>query len=372
MASAARSPSIWLFSFCLTISSAVSRRDVRLLQRGLEVGVGHERHAARELRLCLATTTLAGTLGLFSMPVKNEAVIAEMSTAPASAVPIDAPSWVPVFWSPPTSPLFSSGTDETVTAPSWEAIIPSPDPASSNGQVTISGPTPTSSSDGRSTRPANSVMNPSRTTRRGDAFGRSLGTPTANTSRESDSGSSRTPVSTAEIPSATDRNSGTVKKIPAWMRNMEEEGHDPAAQLEVAQHRRVDQRALAALDPPVLPHTNRTSTTPPAKISQITGDSPSHSGASGFGRTNPHVPGLENAEHDRAEPKRGQGRADQVEPGAFLRRRVLHAASQEEDHQHDEDLPGEHPPPGRVGREQRRRPAARRATAIAPAAATSP
>ena len=95
--------------------------------------------------VCACETTLSGTLGLFSMPVKNDAVIAEMSTAPASAVPIDAPSWVPVFCRPPTSPLFSSGTDETVTAPSWEAIIPSPDPASSNGQVMISGPTPTSS-----------------------------------------------------------------------------------------------------------------------------------------------------------------------------------------------------------------------------------
>ncbi len=31
------------------------------------------------------------------MPVKKDAVNAEMSTAPASAVPIDAPSWVPVF-----------------------------------------------------------------------------------------------------------------------------------------------------------------------------------------------------------------------------------------------------------------------------------
>ena len=45
-----------------------------------------------------------------------------------------------VVMPPPTSPLCSSGTDETVTAPSWEASAPTPRPASSSGQVTISGP----------------------------------------------------------------------------------------------------------------------------------------------------------------------------------------------------------------------------------------
>ncbi len=72
----------------------------------------------------------------------NDAVSAEMSTAPASAVPIDAPSCVPVFWIPPTSPLCSSGTADTVTAPSWEAIEPIPAPASSSGQVTTDAPAP--------------------------------------------------------------------------------------------------------------------------------------------------------------------------------------------------------------------------------------
>ena len=85
----------------------------------------------------------------------------------------------------------------------------------SNGQVTISGPTPTSSSAINSTMPQNSTMNPRLTTRRGDAFGSSLGTPTAKASIASDSGSIRTPVSMAESPSATDRNNGTAKKMPA-------------------------------------------------------------------------------------------------------------------------------------------------------------
>ena len=38
-----------------------------------------------------------GTAGLFSMPAKNELVSAEISTAPASAVPIDRPRFEAVF-----------------------------------------------------------------------------------------------------------------------------------------------------------------------------------------------------------------------------------------------------------------------------------
>ena len=89
--------------------------------------------------------TSAGTAGLFWMPVMNDVVRVAISTAPASAVPIDAPRLVTVFWRPPTSPLCSSGTDDTVTLPSCEASAPTPRPASSIGQVTISGPAPASS-----------------------------------------------------------------------------------------------------------------------------------------------------------------------------------------------------------------------------------
>ena len=54
-----------------------------------------------------------------------------------------------------------------------------------------------------------------RTTRRGEALGNSRGTPTAAARSVSESGSSRTPVATAESPSATDRKSGMTKKSPA-------------------------------------------------------------------------------------------------------------------------------------------------------------
>ena len=92
---------------------------------------------------------------------------AEIRTAPASAVPMEAPRLVTVFCNPPTSPLCSSGTAETVTAPSCEASAPTPSPASSIGQVMISGPAPRSSSAIRMTRLAKRDRKPMRTTRRG-------------------------------------------------------------------------------------------------------------------------------------------------------------------------------------------------------------
>ena len=68
-----------------------------------------------------------------------------MTIAPVSAVPTEMPRLVIVFWSPPTSSLYSSETEETVTLPSCEARDPTPRPAISIGQVTISGPAPASS-----------------------------------------------------------------------------------------------------------------------------------------------------------------------------------------------------------------------------------
>jgi hypothetical protein len=60
------------------------------------------------------------------------------------------------------------------------------------------------------TIPANSARKPSWTTRRGEASGKTLGTPAA-ASSVIDNGSSRTPVTTADSPSATDNNNGTEK-----------------------------------------------------------------------------------------------------------------------------------------------------------------
>ena len=66
--------------------------------------------------------------------------------------------------------------------------------------------------------PANRARKPTRTTNRGETFGNSRGTPTAASSRVSESGRSRTPVAMADRPSATERYSGTTKNRPACNR----------------------------------------------------------------------------------------------------------------------------------------------------------
>ena len=224
------------------------------------------------------------------IPLKNDALKAEMSTAPASAVPIDAPRLVNVFCRPPTSPLCSSGTDDTVTLPSCDANAPTPRPASSIGQVTISGPAPASSAAIMTTMPANRARNPSRTTRRGEAFGNTFGMPAAARSSVIDSGSSRTPVAMADRPSATERNSGTAKNSPACRRYWKKNAVSPPRSVRF----RNIAGSISALSPRASQWfsqaRNSRSTTPPASTSQTTGDSPIHSGASGFDCTKPHAP----------------------------------------------------------------------------------
>ena len=51
-------------------------------------------------------------------------------------------------------------------------------------------------------------------------------------------------------------------------------------------------------------------------------------------------------------PSADRNGAEQIELDALLGRRVVHATSQHEDHRDDQHLPGEHPPPRGVGREE--------------------
>lgn len=81
--------------------------------------------------------------------------------------------------------------------------------------------------------PAVIEARPRRTTRRGLAPGANLGMPTAAASSATDSGSSRTPVCSADSSSTTDRNSGTVKNTPAWMKNWKKNIVRPPASWEL-------------------------------------------------------------------------------------------------------------------------------------------
>ncbi len=167
------------------------------------------------------------------------------------------------------------------------------------------------------------MMNPSRTTRRGDALGRNLGTPTANRSSDSESGSS------------------------------------------------IDQRALTVLDAPVVPQHEQDEHQRAGEDEPDDRGQPEPCGGFRLRLDEAPRPGLQDPKYDRAEPERGESRTHQVEPGAFLRRRVVHAAGQDKDHEHDDHLSGEHPSPRHVG-VNRPPTSGPSAAAIAPAAATSP
>ncbi len=112
----------------------------------MEVGVIDERDAGGQLHLSPGGHLLWDA-GLAATPPRKVVVKTAMRMVPARAVPIDVPRFVTVFWIPPTSPLRDSGTDDTVTAPSCEARLPMPSPASSMGHVVTSVSAPSSSAN---------------------------------------------------------------------------------------------------------------------------------------------------------------------------------------------------------------------------------
>ena len=78
--------------------------------------------------------------------------------------------------------------------------------------------------------PSSTAAKPSATIRRGDVVGKNFGTPAAASSIVTESGVILSPVSMAESPSATDRNSGTTKKSPIITDELEEEHQETAVQ----------------------------------------------------------------------------------------------------------------------------------------------
>ncbi len=188
-----------------------------------------------------------------------------------------------------------------------------------------------------------------RTTRRGEAAGNSRGTPTAAAKSAIESGRRRTPVATADRPSATDRKSGITKKSPAWRRNWKKNDVNPACSRATLSMVGSIRTARPACRRRFSQSTNRVSRAAPPKMSQITGEAPSHCGAPGLGCTKPHVP-------ERTTPKTivASPAADKKVPtrssltpgtgGLSLIRRESTS-----DHQHHDHLAGEDPPPAEVG-----------------------
>src|SRR5262245_39023270 len=233
--------------------------------------------------------TLFGIAGLFWMFAMNDEDTAAIITEPASAVPIDAPRLVIVFWTPPTSGLRSSGTADTVTAPSCDASAPTPSPIRSIGTKTISGPEVSSSVASRTQVPAPRASRPPRTTSRGDTFGHSLGMPIAASSSVSDSGSSRAPVASAERPRQTERYSGTTKNSPACIRYWKKNIARPPVNCLLRSRSGRSNGSCPCASRRASQRKNSQITNSPANINQSVGDMPPQDGPPGFGWNQPQT-----------------------------------------------------------------------------------
>ena len=130
---------------------------------------------------------------------------------------------------------------------------------------------------------------PTRTTRRGEASGQTLGTPAAATSRATDSGMIRMPVSMAESSSTTERKRGMMKNTPACSRNWKKNMISPPVSWRVGEHLGSHQRLAAQADEAVLPAKNSQTTKRPTTMSQNVGEIPRNDGPPDFGMTQPHT-----------------------------------------------------------------------------------
>ena len=81
-----------------------------------------------------------GIAGFAATAPRKVVVSTAMRTAPASAVPMEAPRFVTVFWIPPTSPLCESGTDDTVTAAELRGQAPDAESGQQQGPGDDLGP----------------------------------------------------------------------------------------------------------------------------------------------------------------------------------------------------------------------------------------
>ena len=216
----------------------------------------------------------------------------------------------------------------------------------------ISAPAPSSSAATNTTRPRNSTRNP----KLGDPPRRRL----REQLRDPDRGDHERDRQRQDAQPGVDRREPERDREEQRHREeqagleqvLEEERHEPAAQQPDPQDRGIEQRGLAGVAAVLLPREEPSSTAPPPRISQITGESPSQVGASGFGCTKPQVPGAQDPVDDQAEPERREPGADEVEAGAFLLRRVGGAPVEEQDDADDEHLADEDVAPRPVGGEQ--------------------
>ena len=349
MASAERRPSRRASAYASSAASVVA--DVAPASSSAASRSASETNATPPASsTCACSFTLAGMAGFCCTFVRNADVSVAISSEPASAVPSEAPRLVIVFWTPPTSGLSSSGTAETVTAPSCEASAPMPRPTSSIGTNTTSGPASASSAARRTTVPASSDSSPKRTTRRGERCGRKRGMPIA--AARSVSGEREKPHTGVDGRQAeSDREEERHdEEEPRLHQVLEEEHRQAAGELPVAQHRRAHERLLAARLPARLPAEEEPDDEEPAEHEPDRRRQARPRGAVGLGLDPAPLARAEHAEDEQSEPERREHRADDVELRPLLDRRVRDPPREDEDRDHEHDLAGEDPPPREVGR----------------------
>ena len=146
--------------------------------------------------------------------------------------------------------------------------------------------------------------------------------PTAAMRRVTESGSRRTPVSKALRPSATDRNSGTEKKRPAWIMNWKKNMVIPPASWALRSIEVRTSGSLPAASTRCSHQKKIDRTTAPQTMNTRVNESPQSDGADSFASTHPHSA-------DRSTPYTARPRpaADRITPGTSMRWRAPSAST---------------------------------------------
>ena len=218
-----------------------------------------------------------------------------------------------MFCRPPTSPLCSSGTAETVTAPSCEASAPDPEAGEEHRPGDDLGGAGVESSRATSTHDADEQR--ARNPMRHDPARRGVGKQLRDADRGEeqsviDSGRIRTPVSIADRPSATERNSGTAKNRPACSRNWKKNDVSPPRSSRIPQHRRVDAAAPCRRRDGAFSQREEqpAARAPPPSIEPDHRREAEPRGPPGFGLDEAPGAGAQDAEDDQAEAERPRAR----------------------------------------------------------------
>ena len=218
---------------------------------------------------------------------------------------------------PPTCPVCSSGTAETVTAPSCDASAPIPSPASSIGTVTISAPAPSSQradqhdEAGEEREEAELDDTPRRRVRE------HLGDP-GRREQERDRERKQADPGVDRAQTEGDRQvERDREEEPALHQVLEEESGEAALESWDPEQSRVDERRATAIDHPLLPHEEQPHDDAAAEQEPDDGGQAQPLGRVRLRLHDTPDAGAEDPEDDEGHPGGRQRGADEVEAGAL-------------------------------------------------------